>query len=127
MVSSAHLQLMSSQPFRPKVYCGQLSVEDDAFILFADRLIVTPERVAFELAGEDEGGPFRLDGVAVPAGNGRFVAADVIVHSTRGGRATIHFFNISPEADYCDITGQWSQDGYDGSPWRFEGELDVKD
>ena len=118
---------MSSQPFRPKVYCGQLSVEDDAFILFADRLIVTPERVAFELAGEDEGGPFRLDGVAVPAGNGRFVAADVIVHSTRGGRATIHFFNISPEADYCDITGQWSQDGYYGSPWRFEGELDVKD
>ena len=127
MSSRAHLQLMTNQPSSHRAFCGQLSVEDKTFTLYVERLIVTPSRVAFEFAGEDHGGPFRLDGVAVPAGNGRYVAADIAIHCTRGGRATIRFFDVSPHADYCDVTGQWEQDGYNGSPWAFRGELDVKD
>lgn len=111
-----------------KNYQGIVDVEDDAFVMKIDRLLVAGgERVAFEISGKDHAGPFHVAGTAGRADGGYYVAPDVPVKSTRGGHATIRFFRVDDHEAYCEVEGSFEQDGYDGSPWGFVGELDVLD
>ena len=110
---------------RPRTYSGIIDVTDDAFSLVVEDLrIRTGENVAFIFRGEDRGGPFRCNGSAIYR-NGFYVAGKVAIVATRLGTADIRFSKVVEMNEYCVIEGSWSQDGYEGSPWTFWGELDL--
>jgi hypothetical protein len=104
-------------------YYGRLDVDPPDFPVEA-RLQVFPDRVAFAFSGHDNGGPYRAEGIATRTSDGRFIAIDVPVQCTRGGRCELWFWRVTVGDNSCELECEWKQDGY--ATWTLSGELDLE-
>lgn len=106
-------------------FSGELEVDERAFILDADRLVIRDGEVAFMLSGSDDDGDFKADGNAKITRNGKYISNKIKVkYSGFVGKddATIQFDVIKPTAKKlrCYVEGKWLQ-GVD--IWPFSGNL----
>lgn len=107
-------------------YQGELDVEDGDFTLQADRLIVRNGEIGFELSGNDDGGDFRVDGVAHQQADRSYVSPSLSIsyadYLGSRDRAEVVFDTVSPspQKHVCEIKGIWKQDG---DTWTFSGKL----
>lgn len=106
-------------------YSGELEVQDGAFILDADRLVIRDGVISFTLSGADDDGEFKVDGSANLSSSGKYVSNILKVHYTRfvgKDNATIQFDVIKPTAKKlrCYLEGRWVR-GIE--IWPFSGNL----
>lgn len=114
----------------PRSYSGDLEVEDDAFSLCADSLILRDSEIAFHFSGRtQEYGPFESDGKAPRIAPGCFEAINVPVTYRKygpgtGDAASLSFVLVreltAPER--CEIQGKWTEGG---GTSKFWGMLDA--
>lgn len=107
------------------IYAGRFDDLYDWAMWADDVRVFKGDRITFQFSGEDDGGPFRCEGTARLSPSGFYVASDVPIQCTRGGRAVICFSNVRCDLENCKFNVMWSQDGCEGSPWRFEADLDA--
>ena len=115
-------------------YQGELNVSgDDYFELWADRLILRDNEIAFTLCGVDDDGKFKIEGTATKRDACFFMAFRLPVKyegyankDNEVDRASIKFTSIKEETiqnkNRCAIKGTWSQDG---ESWGFYGTLEL--
>lgn len=108
-------------------YSGDLEVIDGDFSVFADRLIIRDDEIAFSLSGIGEGyGEFSVEGRAFFNGDiweSSPVAVRYSSFSRKGnGTATIQFMmpTQTPKLNKCSIQGLWKENG---ETWKFFGKL----
>jgi len=73
----------------------------------------------FSFHGEDYGGPFAGDAVAVHAAAGFYVSAQTSIRASRRQVADVYINSVEDHGDHCVVEGSWAQDGYEGSPWSI--------
>lgn len=116
------------------MYCGEVYVEDNDFVLEFVRLIPREKEIAFEIIGEDDDGDFRTEGIAIQISTGIYKADATVeyptyfVNNPHSGSETwkglaiiiINKLMITPHGRRCHIKGEWRQDG---EIWEFHGSL----
>ena len=106
-------------------YSGTFTVEGDAFLLNAKRLIVRDTEVAFELSGKDEEfGQFTIEGTSRETILGRYESGILSYNYKGAGNsylAEIRFSRVDRTLEGCEIEGEWHEEG----GWsRFSGHLE---
>ena len=106
-------------------YQGKLVVEDDAFELNVERLIVRDEEVAFNFVGADadSNGKYSIEGVSRRMRSGIYESRRLPVRYagyTGEDLAVIRLSRVEETHARCEIEGEWRQDG---ECWMFSGPL----
>lgn len=113
-----------------QVFRGELVVEDDAFELRAERLIIRDGAIGFSLEGRDaEYGEYLMDGEAKLTEHGFYFAAQQPLtyksYDEEGDVASIKFLTIelSPAGKVCKVNGEWIENG---GTYPFSGTLNLR-
>ena len=104
-------------------FSGEFDVEPSEFELEATRFIVRDREVAFEMSGSDDEGKFSIEGI-VPLVTPNASAPTRLPYHYHGWNdtyyAVIDIQEIFIVDEYCEIRGEWGQDGV---LWVFKGRL----
>ena len=115
-----------------RAYKGNLEVEDEAFELRAERLIVRAHdvkrtdifEVAFQLGGPHDGDTYSLDGVSTRVPDGRYVSGRLPVTWGRHAGtdvAEIVLMQVEETSERCKVVGEWCEYG---DCYQFSGLLE---
>jgi len=115
-------------------YSGDMKVENDDFTMEFLRFSVRKNEFAFEIAGSDEEGIFKTEGVARKNEHGKYLANVEVEYPEyreqhayqkdtawkEPGVIVIDEAKKITKSNKCKVIGKWLQDGCE---WGFEGTL----
>ena len=115
-----------------KAYKGRLEVEDEAFELRSDPLIVRARdaertdifEVAFQLGGPHDGDVYSTDGVSNRLPDGRYVSGRLPVKWKQHpgtDEAEIVLLHVEETPEGCKVLGEWCEYG---DCYQFSGLLE---
>ena len=119
-----------SQLERPKArfkstgsFSGEFTVENNDFVLIADRFIVRESEIAFSFQGRDSES-FSGEGVMMMSAEGGTHPTSFRYRYKETGEislATLRIEQINETDSGCEVVGQWAEGG---DEWKFRGELE---
>lgn len=115
---------------QPLAYSGELIVEGREFDLYAERIVIRDEELAFMFSGSDENGDFKAEGIAKLSINGSYVTYKirvVYIAFVSQDYATIQFdeIKLTPKKLSCKVKGKWLEGGiclFTGNLRKFKVE-----